>query len=448
MSGHDIGSPGFVVSILTNTNELRLTGRSDPQVLAKALDGMVDVTERVLTFTFEDSERDLDVLKLKVDNHDLYFLEHPAWVKGNLVKFAFGYPGRMFGVRPSRFAVVDSVKGFRELTITCIEEAALANVVECRLFKNRTRIDVVRQLINEGRFPGVRVVQTDLALIEGEQQRQDWQQARQTDLQFLYRLAEPLGFEAYVEGDTLFFLPRRLGAAPVRRFTYFTGDGDLLDFRITEWGVTSRPAQTVSKSRDPIERVNREACGSNETTRRDTLGNQNSLRLKAIRASAAKAAPLVEAGVITPGQVPAQVRLFLAGKSVNTSPSPRQDDLTNEANGRFRRQEQNEVKATATIVGDPLLKAKTVIEIDGVSTQLSGKWYIESHLHTITANQVYQGKLKVLKNALGKVPTQDPPSLDRAKANENTKKVVNRRVRVVQVSPIDGRFRAVPVEET
>ena len=442
MPGHDISSPGFVVSVLTNTNELRLTGRSDPQVLAKALDGMVDVTERVLSFTYEDSERDLDVLKLRVDNHDLYFLEHPAWVKGNLVKFAFGYPTRMFGVRPSRFAVVDSMKGFKELTITCIEEAALANAAETRLFKNKTRLDVIRQMINEGRFPGVRIIQTDITLLEGEVFKRDWQQARQTDLQFLYRLAEPIGFEAYIEGNILFFLPRRIGSAPARKFTYFHGDGDLLDFNVTEWGVTSRPAQTVSRGRDPFERVNREGCGSDSTTRRDTLGNQSSSNLSPVKRPGSGNVP---SGASQAGGVSG----ILGGRSVNTSPNFSQADLTNEANGRFRRQEQNEVKATATIVGDPLLKAKTVIEIDGISSQLSGKWYIESHTHSLAGGSSgYTGKLKLLKNALAKIPTQDPPSLDPSKANENTKKVQNRRARVIQVSPTDGRVRAVPMEET
>ena len=116
----DASSPGFVIKVSTGTNEARIKGKADPKTKGKDLEGMDDVTSRVLSFTFEDCEEEHDVLRLRVDNSDFHFFEHPAWVKGNRVEFFFGYPNR---VSQPRRAIVDNMRGFLALEITCVEEA-------------------------------------------------------------------------------------------------------------------------------------------------------------------------------------------------------------------------------------------------------------------------------------------------------------------------------------
>ena len=145
----DTTSPSFIVSVISVRPEIRIQGTNDPNALGQVLDRMTDLSERVVSFTFEDHEKKHDVLKLVVDNHDLYFFDHPAWVKGNLVRFRFGYPGRIFG---PRLAVIDSVRGFLKLTITCTEQTSMSNTAQCRTFTNKTRVEVVRELVALGAF--------------------------------------------------------------------------------------------------------------------------------------------------------------------------------------------------------------------------------------------------------------------------------------------------------
>ena len=394
-----------MVQVITNTRELRAAGRQDPRRFGQLInEGTLDVTSRVTSFTYEDSEEEHDVLKLKVDNSDFQFFDHPAWLKGNLVRFSFGYPSRIFGPRT---AIVDNVRGFRTLDITCVEEVALSNFAGGRLFENMTRGDVVKQLIEEQRFRGVSafVIEEAPLVLEG---KRDWSQARQTDWQFVQRLAEKVGFVAYVEGEKLHFHTRQLDSPPRRRFEYFFGDGDLQDFQVKEWRTTDRAAQTIVKGWNTLDREEVKATGSNENTETDTLGGTNTSDLprKGSRPAGGEGAnPPVDT---------------LAGRRVVPTPEQRQATVTEEANAHFRAQ-QGEVKATAKIIGDPLLRAKNVVEITGVSRTLSGKYYITKHVHKITATGGYVGTLSLIKNALASVPSSEAPVLTQGKAKENAK---------------------------
>jgi len=404
----DISSPGFVVTVIATNPVLRIKGKTDPNALGQVLERMTDVTERVVSFTYEDAEKEQDILKLQLDNSDLYFLEHPAWVKGNVVKFVFGYPGRIFG---PRFAVVDSVRGFLTLDINCVEDASLSNKAKCRKFEKMTRTEVVSTLVTERAFgKNVSVFRYQKSPADDEGKK-DWQQARQSNWNFVQRLAEKVGYEVYVEGAELVFLPRRLDRRPDRRYEYFYGVGDLLDFTIKEWRVADRASETRVAGRDPVAKKNIESTGSNENTARSTTGNQNSLQ-------------------ITRGA--GGTLDTVSGSQVHTTPETNQTAVTNEANTHFNRQEQGEVKASAKIIGDPLLAAKSMIEIVGISAQLSGKYYVTKHIHEISRSSGYTGKLELLKNATTSTPTSQPPTLDQSKANENRKPVADDRKLVIR----------------
>lgn len=216
---------------------------------------------------------------------------------------------------------------------------------------------------------------------------------------FFNGLAEPIGYELYIEGDTLHFHEPRLGSRPRKRYEYFYGVGDLLDFQIKEWRTTDRPATTQVSGRDPVSRKNLSATGSNSETTRDTQGNQGSLLLKR-----------GEAGEL------------VAGSEIKTSPETTQAAMTQQADADFKRTERNEVKATAKIIGDPSVVAKENIEIVGISSQLSGLYYIQKAIHSFT-DKGYIQTLELKKNALGSMPMSNPPTLDSSKARENTKSV-------------------------
>ena len=166
--------------------------------------------------------------------------------------------------------------------------------------------------------------------------------------------------------------------------------------------TTARPAEVTVATRDPAERTNPESFGSDATTSRPTTGNQNSLVI----------------GSSDSGGL--EVRRP-AGSDVRPSPSGSQARVDNESDARFRESEQGEVKATATVIGDPLLVAKATVEILGLE-QLSGIFYVEKAVHEINQGG-YVTKLSLLKNAMTSMPTSDPPTLDGANANPNDQTV-------------------------
>lgn len=417
----DETAPGFTISVSSLAPELRIRARKDPEALRQIIEGE-DVTDRVRQLVYEDSEKELDVLRLVVDNHDLAFFDHPMWVKGNVVRFTFGYAGKVFG---PRLAVVDNMQGFLELTITCVEETALANKAVPTIFENMTRDQVVQTMVAEGLFPSVEAVDVDTSGFKGEKPR-DWQWAGETPMEFVrHRLAEKIGYEVYVDDKKLHFHARRFGGTPVRRFEYHYGDGDLLEFDLLEFRATDRVAEVEFRSRDPISRENTTATGSNRETERDVVGSVGTL--------AAGVGTSVGGRVGGPSTISGSAGAFLAGK--NVVPSPGAGQVKAEADSYYRRQEEEEARATAKIIGDPDLPAKSVIEIVGISRTLSGKWYVERHVHTIDSDDGYTGRLTLVKNALESTGSSEPPELSE-KAAENRKAVpVDKRNRIVRSAP-------------
>jgi hypothetical protein len=420
----DVSSPGFVIQVLARVPDLRLGvfGKAIESALSRPgaiLARMTDVSGRVEKFEFIDADRELGQLRLTVDNWDNYFFEHPAWVPGNLVRFFWGYPGRIQG---PKYAVVDSIRGFQKLEIRCTEQAALANVAKDKLWKNTTRALIVADLVRSGAFPGVTKVQiasgrpvdaaqfkvsvavaTSFAIPYFEalvQERpRDFQQSQLTDWEFCRRLSLDIGYEIFVEDDVLHFHPRLLDRKPIKKYEWFTGSGELLDFSLDEWRVLDRAASVEVAGRDPVSMTNLSATGSNDTTNRITLGRQGSTALETSLKDGADGS------------------LLLGKKKVAT---PRADAATveNIADSNFRGIEQGEIEATAKTIGDPALKKARLIRITGISRALSGNFYIEKVTHRIDHGG-YACDLKLVRNALTALPTTDAPMLDQETTKNN-----------------------------
>jgi hypothetical protein len=78
----------------------------------------------------------------------------------------------------------------------------------------------------------------------------------------------------------------------------------------------------------------------------------------------------------------------------------------------FHRQAQHlTVELSATVLGDPSLLAKTVVEIQGISQRLSGKYYVKEAKHKLDAG--YTVELKCLRDGhgeLGGAPSKGKPN--------------------------------------
>ena len=354
----------------------------------------VDLSERVLSFVYEDSEKKADKLTLSVNNWDLSNFDDPVWKKGNLLEVSWGYPGNM---APTRQVVIQKVTGFQTLAVEGHAKSVLMNkVARCRTFENMKRSDVVKQLAQENGYgPALQDVDDTehlLPLIT---------QARMTDAQLLRRLADREGFEFYVDFDGLHFHQRRLGQRPVRALRWFTAPevGEVLSLNI-ENDVTAKPGAVDVRGRDPIAKQDITQRGSNAETQRDSL------------------APVIE--LVDPE--PGATRLEQRNVSEAIHPSAEATDGTakHEADARYRRAQHLTVELTATVLGDPSLLAKTVFEMQGIGQRLSGKYYVKEAKHKIDGSG-YTVEMKCLRDGTGErggAPSQGKPNRGKAADND------------------------------
>ena len=225
----------------------------------------VDLSERVLSFVYEDSEHKADKLVLSVDNWDLRNFDDLAWKKGNLLEVSWGYPGDM---APTRQVVIQKVTGFQVLAIEGHGTGVLMNkVARCRTFENVRRSDVVRRIAQDNGYgPAVQDIEDTQHVLPVITQ------ARMTDAQLVRRLADREGFQFYVDFDGLHFHQRRLGQRPTRVLRWFTPPevGEILTINIDN-DVTAKPGAVTVRGRDPIRKKDIDERGSNDQTKRDSL---------------------------------------------------------------------------------------------------------------------------------------------------------------------------------
>lgn len=350
----------------------------------------VDLSDRVLSFAFEDSEKKADKLVLTVDNWDLSNFDDPAWKKGNILEVSWGYPGEM---APAREVVVQKVTGFQALNVEGQAKSVLMNkVARCRTFENAKRSDVARQVAEENGYGSQLQDIEDTAEI-----LPIITQARMTDAQFLRRLADREGFEFYVDFDGFHFHQRRLGQRPVRVFRWYTAPevGEVLSINI-ENDVTAKPGAVSVRGRDPITRQDIDERGSNATTERESL------------------APVIE--VVDPETGAVSIQRRNASEDVRPSPDASAGTARREADARYRRAQQTTVELTATVLGDPAILAKTVVEFQGISQRLSGKYWVKEAKHKIDGSG-YTIEMRCLRDGtseLGGVPSGGRPNRENA----------------------------------
>lgn|GEM_PF-916253 len=432
----DKSSPGFVVEVAAQAPVPTLTAGGKPPSRSPSRPGvplarMTDVSARVSRFEHveEDGPASLGSLKLTVDNWDLYFFDHPAWIPGNLVRFFWGYPGKIQGPKN---AVVSSIRGFQKLEITCVEQAALSNERKNRKWENTTREQIAAALVAEGAFPGVAKIAIGAAQpinvftksVDGDvdaaasataawfeaisrEKPRAFSQSQETDWEFVSRLGWKVGYQVYVDEDTLYFRPRRLDRAPTRSFEWFTGSGELLSFDVAEWRVLDRAGTTTVSGRDPVTGKNFSATGSNETTDRYTLGRAGSSAMMT---------------ALKPG---GDGRL--RATRVEATPNPDPAHAENAADAQFRADEHGELECTATVIGDPDLRRGKVVEIKGISSTLSGNFYVRGVRHTIDAHG-YRTEMTLLRNALSRIASSSPAIFDPETAKTNDQKPTGRRI--------------------
>ena len=357
----DRSAPGVRIALLDNEHG----SSADP----------LDLTGRMVGFTFEDAERKADKVAIQLDNQDLSFFEHPSLIGGALLEVSWGYPGHM---SIPRRVVVKTLKGFTTLTVEGHALSTLMNrEAKTRHWEHVTRSDVARQIAEEygyqGEFIDVETTEQDFAVIN---------QAGETDARFLRRLAAREEFEFYVDAGGFHFHERRQGASPTHTFTWYAdpGRGDVLSIQV-ESGVAKRVGRVKVRGRDPLRKQTIDSSATSNTVTRSTLGE------------------VVE--VVDPETGSTALQTRNATASVHSTAASREPRAQRESAARFRRAERVTIQLSMRVVGDPTLHAKSIVELRGISGLLSGKYYATNVKHVISASG-YICDVKLVRDGAGR----------------------------------------------
>jgi len=360
---------------------MTLVDRSGPGVRITLLDNErapsgepLELTGRIIAFTYEDAEKKADQVSLQLDNFDLALFERAELVGGATLEVSWGYPGNM---APPRRVVVKKLKGFQTLTIDGQATSVLMNrEAKTRAWANKSRADVVREIAAEHGYEG------EFLDVEDTGEVLDTiNQSAETDARFLRRLAAREEFEYFVDDAGFHWRARNQAAAPTHVLTWFSdpGRGDIISLTV-ESDLQRRAGRVEVRGRDPLAKATVESAATSATVERATLSD------------------VLEVVDRETGETSLQERN--ATTSVHPTSATTTAAAERESAARFRRAERETVKLALQVVGDPTLRAKQVVEVRGISSLLSGKYYVTEAKHVLSSSG-YVVDLKLTRDGTG-----------------------------------------------
>lgn len=322
----------------------------------------VDASDLVESFEYEEDEKKSDQLKITLDNFDLSHFDNPVWRQGNKVQVTWGYPGNM---SPIRECIIQKVEGSTKITVTAQAKSLLMNRdIKCKTYENTRRSEIVHAIAKDYGFD-----ETHRFIDDTETMYETISQTRESDAQFIKRMADAEHFEFYVDFSGLHWHPRKMGQKPLRVMEYYLPPdvGDIVGFNV-ESDPFAKPTEVKAVGRDPLKKKDIDGTGNDQETKRIAL-----------------VAP--DTGVVG-------IKDNTEQKDVRPTAETNSSQVKKEADGAFKRAKQATVKLSLDCVGDPLVIAKSVLDIRGISKRLSGLYYVNSATHKIDSNG-YKMSLKV-----------------------------------------------------
>ena len=374
---------------------------------------ILDLTGRVLSFEYLDHTSKADKLELVVDNHDLANFDDPTWRKGMILSVAWGYHGNM---SETRRCIVKKVKGSLKLKIEAHEQTmALHQVQKCRVWQNLT----LKEMADKIQFEYAAILDYE-AKVEKDKNLQTLGdnlqiihavQAAETDAAFLARMAKKFGltFALSSRGKVQFHQPD-LKVPPVKTITWRGGVGDWHDFNI-ENDITGLVGTVTMKGIDTSSKKKVEATADNDSTKRDGLMPvQEAIGLIA-----------KDTGAYTQGLKPQEDTSKNNSASVEHTGANEagKEQIQAKAEAKFKASQRNTVKLTGTIIGDPKVRAKQIMEVQGLGKRVSGKYRVIQARHHIDEHGKYRVDFVAKSDGHGGYGAGDnPPS----KADPNREK--------------------------
>lgn len=365
----------------------------------------------------------MDQLTLHIHDFDFSEFDDPLWTHGNVLEVCWGYPGVMS--RPRRFMIKtievqkDELRVLAQGGIALDKNGApigmpfMDQVKRRRTWKNKRISEIVRTIAAENGF-GDDSVEVD----DTEHVWPFLPQPGVTDAKFLKQLRDRLhDWVLYVDpGGILHFHEPRYDQHPLRTLYWFTDKyrGDIFSIAFEQMHHNRSGAVTTAGF-DPMKRAgktkgkgHKEETGSNTETQRDGA-----------------AATIITSGATE--QVTGIVResaKHVAGK-----------DRKEKTKGMYRAAARGSTILKITIVGDPSIEAKRMIDLRGVGKKLSGKYYVKHVVHKVESGSGYGTVLECSRDGHGGSGTK-------SKAKQNKKDEQAGRLNQVEITASSATTQA------
>jgi hypothetical protein len=200
----------------------------------------LDLTDRLVSFVYEDHEAALDLLEITLADPYLQCVDHPLFQEGHVIRVRFGYADQL---SPTKVGVIREISydypetGVPTITLKAYDKGCKLTTEQVQRVWERAggirASDIATTIaIEHGLTPVVTTTVDRFPRLH---------QSKRSDAQWLARLAKTAraldgkgttGYLFFIEGDELHFHPRGLEQPPVMALEYFTDrQGVLRSFR-------------------------------------------------------------------------------------------------------------------------------------------------------------------------------------------------------------------------
>lgn len=322
-------------------------------------------------------------IEVTLDNEDQALFWIPELMrKGTRMVATFGYPGR--SVDAGEFAIKSHRPSMTTLGITAHEakRSKMLRRTKARTFDNMRRSDVVLLVLREhgfSSFTGEPTAETFPVIT---------QTAAETDWELLQRLADLEKRDFYLAADGAHWeLPRRKDrpTTKLRQIKNAVGPGDIMTWRVEslEAGV---PGRLIAKAYDPLTAKEYTVIAGDASGK----GKTEIVRL----ADSEDFTDPDTGDQIAGGTVGRDVTLNLGAVT--------EQDAKRRLDSLFQEQRYNALKLEITCIGDPFLRARQNIVIQGIGPALDGVYRTREVVHRLGGSG-YTCDAKLARDGMNKV---------------------------------------------
>lgn len=333
----------------------------------------VNVSHLVTSLRYEDVDDKADKLTITIDNDDLSNFDEPIFRSGSAMLVSWGYADVMTVERLMR---IEKISGFRVLTLEALGgEVALDKIERVDSWTKVKRSDVAQAIAERWgyRQPYFQHIEDSEVIFP------QITQPKMTDGQLLRKLAREQGWCWYIQQDGFHFHSRPDDEPPIRTFRYYADQPDqeisaILDISL-EIDVT-RKGGVKLVAHETLERFGILLDGTDLTDDE----RRGFAVIKEARGQEVLGTPLEDAADI----------------AIERTVASTYQELRQNTAAALDRLQNDAVKLSLTVVGDPNIYAKTMIAVDGIGRRLSQEYYVKSVTHII--GQGYTTQLECLSD--------------------------------------------------